>query len=209
MRTAPRNSFTATTLPGAALPPEASPASASRVWIAAEWRAARTSRRIRATPAFGSGSTARWYPRADARISIFDGGFVAGDGVWEGLRLHRGTLLFLDEHLDRLFQGARAIDLEIGLPRAALAEALWTTLRANDMQDGVHIRPDGDARDQAHAQPGPAQRDRPATAGDRRRAQGSRSAAARDRAHADDLDDPLHARRSCSTCGSIRTAGST
>jgi branched-chain amino acid aminotransferase len=80
------------------------------------------------------------HPRAEARISIFDGGFIAGDGVWEGLRLHRGRLLFLDEHLDRLFQGARAIDLEIGLPRPMLVEAVWTTLRANDMQDGVHIR---------------------------------------------------------------------
>lgn len=79
-------------------------------------------------------------PRAEARISVFDGGFIAGDRVWEGLRLHHGKLLFLDDHLDRLFCGARAIDLEIGLSRSALTEAVWITLRANAMQDGVHIR---------------------------------------------------------------------
>ena len=53
--------------------------------------------------------------RDKATISVFDGGFIAGDGVWEGLRLHRGRLLFLDEHLDRLLQGAAAIALDIGL----------------------------------------------------------------------------------------------
>jgi len=79
-------------------------------------------------------------PRAEAMVSVFDGGFIAGDGVWEGLRLIGGRLLFLHEHLDRLFAGARAIDLDIGMTRAALVEALEATCRANDMHDGVHIR---------------------------------------------------------------------
>jgi len=79
-------------------------------------------------------------PRDEARVSVFDSGFVLGDGVWEGLRLHKGRLLFLDTHLDRLYEGARAIDLDIGLTREALTEALWATLRANGMEDGVHIR---------------------------------------------------------------------
>jgi branched-chain amino acid aminotransferase len=79
-------------------------------------------------------------PRDEAKVSIFDAGFVLGDGVWEGIRLHRGRLVFLDAHLDRLFEGARAIDLDIGLTRAELVAALRATLEANGMQDGVHIR---------------------------------------------------------------------
>jgi branched-chain amino acid aminotransferase len=79
-------------------------------------------------------------PRNQARVSIFDAGFVLGDGVWEGVRLHRGRLIFLEEHLDRLFEGANAIALDIGMSREAIAEALWTTLRANGMEDGVHLR---------------------------------------------------------------------
>jgi branched-chain amino acid aminotransferase len=79
-------------------------------------------------------------PRAEARVSIFDGGFVVGDGVWEGLRLHRGALLFLDEHLDRLYWGAQQIELDIGHSRDALTQLLWRTLDANAMQNGVHIR---------------------------------------------------------------------
>lgn len=79
-------------------------------------------------------------PREEARVSIFDSGFVLGDGVWEGLRLHKGSVVFLDTHLDRLFEGARAIDLDIGMSRAELLAVLWDTLRANEMKDGVHIR---------------------------------------------------------------------
>ncbi len=79
-------------------------------------------------------------PRDEARVSIFDAGFVLGDGVWEGMRLHRGRIVFLDLHMDRLFDGARAIDLDIGMTRAELIDALWTTLQANGMEDGVHIR---------------------------------------------------------------------
>src|SRR5689334_23907983 len=63
-------------------------------------------------------------PREQARVSIFDGGFVVGDGVWEGLRLHKGALLFLDEHLERLYAGAARIKLDVGLDRLALAQAI-------------------------------------------------------------------------------------
>jgi branched-chain amino acid aminotransferase len=79
-------------------------------------------------------------PRGEATVSVFDGGFIAGDGVWEGLRLHRGRWVFLRRHLDRLFAGAAAIDLDIGLSRENLAAALAETARANDMTDGVHAR---------------------------------------------------------------------
>jgi branched-chain amino acid aminotransferase len=79
-------------------------------------------------------------PRAEAKVSILDAGFVLGDGVWEGIRLHKGKLVFLDAHLDRLFEGAAAIDLDIGLTRQGVVEALWALLRANGMEDGVHIR---------------------------------------------------------------------
>ncbi len=79
-------------------------------------------------------------PREQARISVFDSGFLVGDGVWEGLRLHHDRLVFLEDHLDRLWQGARAIGLDIGLTRAQITEAIRATLRANDMHDGVHVR---------------------------------------------------------------------
>src|SRR3546814_6302432 len=79
-------------------------------------------------------------PRAEAVVSVFDSGFVLGDGVWEGLRVAGGHPLFLDEHLDRLFEGARAIAMDIGLDRTALTRALYDTLAANGMEDGVHLR---------------------------------------------------------------------
>ena len=79
-------------------------------------------------------------PRAEAKVSIFDAGFVLGDGVWEGLRLHKGRLLFLNAHLDRLFEGLKAIALDIGLSREALIDELRRTLDANGMTDGAHLR---------------------------------------------------------------------
>jgi branched-chain amino acid aminotransferase len=79
-------------------------------------------------------------PRHAATVSIFDGGFVVGDGVWEGLRLHKGALLFLDQHLDRLYWGATKIRLDIGLDRATLTAEIRGVLDANAMHDGVHIR---------------------------------------------------------------------
>ncbi|NOZ48984.1 MAG: aminotransferase class IV [Chloroflexi bacterium] len=81
-----------------------------------------------------------FFPRADAKISVFDSGYLVGDGVWEGIRLHDDVFVFLQDHLDRLFQGAKAIALDIGKSRAELAAALHDTVRANDMHDGVHVR---------------------------------------------------------------------
>ncbi len=78
--------------------------------------------------------------RAEAMVSVFDSGFVLGDGVWEGLRVSGGHPAFLDEHLDRLFEGAKAIALDIGLDRAAVTRAIYDTLAANGMRDGVHLR---------------------------------------------------------------------
>ena len=79
-------------------------------------------------------------PRNEAVVSVFDSGFVLGDGVWEGLRVSEGHPAFLDQHLDRLYEGAKAIALDIGLDRDALTRAVYATLEANRMRDGVHVR---------------------------------------------------------------------
>lgn len=81
-------------------------------------------------------------PRAQASVSVFDSGFMLGDGVWEGLRVHRGRIAFLDAHLDRLFEGAKAIAMDIGLTREELIARLDETIDGNAMRDqqGVHIR---------------------------------------------------------------------
>ena len=81
------------------------------------------------------------FPRAQAKVSVFDSGFMLGDGVWEGIRLHRGRLAFLDRHLDRLWRGAKAIHMDIGITRDELERRLYAVLDANGMtDDGVHIR---------------------------------------------------------------------
>jgi branched-chain amino acid aminotransferase len=79
-------------------------------------------------------------PRAEAVVSVFDSGFMLGDGIWEGLRVHKGRIAFLDRHLDRLFEGAKAIAMDIGLTREEMAARLYETLDANGMDEGVHIR---------------------------------------------------------------------
>ena len=76
----------------------------------------------------------------DAKISVFDSGFMMGDGVWEGIRLVNNRWLFIDEHLERLFEGAKAIDLEIGLTIEDIKIALENTRSANNMTDSVHAR---------------------------------------------------------------------
>ena len=81
-----------------------------------------------------------FYPRDEAKISVFDSGYLVGDGVWEGIRLHDGSFAFLERHLDRLFQGAKAIDLEIGKSREELTQALHETARRNTMTTDVHMR---------------------------------------------------------------------
>ena len=80
------------------------------------------------------------FAREQAKISVFDSGFILGDGVWEGLRLHQGHVVFLDDHLKRLYQGAKSLDLDIGLSAKELTDRLYKTLKANKMHDGVHIR---------------------------------------------------------------------
>ena len=79
-------------------------------------------------------------PREEAAVSVFDSGFILGDGVWEGLRLHNGRLPFIDKHMDRLWEGAKALDMAIGLTADELVERIHETLRANHMTTGVHIR---------------------------------------------------------------------
>jgi branched-chain amino acid aminotransferase len=78
--------------------------------------------------------------RSEAVVSVYDAGFMLGDGVWEGIRLYNRKWAFLDEHLDRLFEAARAIDLDIGMDRQAIADALDATARANGMAEHVHAR---------------------------------------------------------------------
>lgn len=78
--------------------------------------------------------------RDAAKVSVFDSGFMLGDGVWEGLRLYNGRWAFLDAHLDRLFEAAKAIDLDIGMDRAGLLDALERTRAANGMTDHAHAR---------------------------------------------------------------------
>ena len=78
--------------------------------------------------------------RSKAVVSVFDSGFILGDGIWEGLRVHRGRIPFLGRHLKRLWEGAKALDLGIGLTQDDMAQRLYDTLQANHMEDHVHIR---------------------------------------------------------------------
>jgi branched-chain amino acid aminotransferase len=80
------------------------------------------------------------FARDEAKVSVFDSGFVLGDGVWEGLRVHQGKIAFLDQHLERLFGGAKALDMEMEVTAEELGERLYRLLEKNNMQDGVHIR---------------------------------------------------------------------
>ena len=81
-------------------------------------------------------------PRAQATVSVFDSGFMLGDGVWEGLRVHNGRIAFLEAHLDRLYEGAKAIAMDVGLTRDELTSRLYETIDRNGMRNeaGVHIR---------------------------------------------------------------------
>ena len=79
-------------------------------------------------------------PRAEATVSVYDSGFMLGDGVWEGMRLYDGTWAFMGEHMDRLFEAAKAIDLDIGLDRKGVISAILETQKANSMQTDVHCR---------------------------------------------------------------------
>ena len=79
-------------------------------------------------------------PKDQAKVSVYDSGFMLGDGVWEGLRLYNGTWAFIDEHLDRLFEAAKAIDLDIGMTRKQVFQAVLDTQHANDMHSDAHAR---------------------------------------------------------------------
>ncbi|MEO1080609.1 MAG: aminotransferase class IV [Pseudomonadota bacterium] len=80
-----------------------------------------------------------WH-RDEARVSVFDSAFVLGDGVWEGLRVQGGTILFLEQHLERLYEGMHSLDFAVEVDRNALTERLYRLLEANGMSDGVHLR---------------------------------------------------------------------
>ena len=80
------------------------------------------------------------FARNEARVSVFDSGFVLGDGVWEGLRVHHGKVAFLDQHLERLYEGTRALDMEMDVTPPQLATRIDQLLAANAMHDGVHVR---------------------------------------------------------------------
>jgi branched-chain amino acid aminotransferase len=82
----------------------------------------------------------RVVPKAEAVVSVYDSGFMLGDGVWEGLRLYDGHWAFLDEHMDRLFEAAKAIDLDIGMDNAGVIAALEATRAANEMTTDAHAR---------------------------------------------------------------------
>lgn len=80
------------------------------------------------------------FPREEARISVFDSGYLVGDGVWEALRLHDGVLVFADEHWERLWQGAASIGMKLPFGKKELEERVMHTLAENKMDDGVHVR---------------------------------------------------------------------
>ena len=81
-----------------------------------------------------------YFARDEARVSVFDSGFVLGDGVWEGLRVHKGKVAFLQQHLDRLYEGAKALDMEMEITPDQLGERIYNLLQKNQMHNGVHIR---------------------------------------------------------------------
>jgi len=82
----------------------------------------------------------KYFTRSKASISVFDSGFLLGDGVWEGIRLHNNTLVHLKEHIRRLFDGAKTISLEIHMTKDEIINAIWETLKKNKMKTDTHIR---------------------------------------------------------------------
>ena len=80
------------------------------------------------------------FHRSEAKISVFDSGFLLGDGVWEGIRLHQSVLVYIEEHLDRLYESAKGISLHIGLKKEDIINEINKTLAKNNMNDDVHIR---------------------------------------------------------------------
>ena len=81
-----------------------------------------------------------FYDRDDAKISVFDSGYLLGDGIWEGIRLVNNNWMFLDEHLNRLFEGCKAIDIKLNLSKDDIKQAIADTQLINDMTDSAHAR---------------------------------------------------------------------
>ncbi len=81
-----------------------------------------------------------FFPRAEAKVSVYDSAFMIGDGIWEGLRYHDGRFLYLDQHLDRLFRTAAEVGLDLGMDRSGVTAALQATVDHNGMETGAHVR---------------------------------------------------------------------
>ena len=81
-----------------------------------------------------------YHHRSEAKISVFDSGFLLGDGVWEGIRLHNNKLIHLEYHIDRLYDGAKSIAMEIHLSKKEIIDEIWSTLNENNMITDTHIR---------------------------------------------------------------------
>jgi len=79
-------------------------------------------------------------PRERAKISVFDSGYLVGDGIWEAMRLHDGVLVFADMHLNRLWRAAAAVKMELGLSKKELLDKVWKVIHVNEMNDNVHVR---------------------------------------------------------------------
>ena len=80
------------------------------------------------------------FHRDDAKVSVYDSGFLLGDGMWEGMRLYNGKWAFFDDHMDRFFNSCKAVNLEVGMDKAGILAALTMTAKANNMTDDAHVR---------------------------------------------------------------------
>ena len=81
-----------------------------------------------------------YFKRSEAKISVFDSGFLLGDGIWEGIRYHKNAFIFLYEHLDRLYEGAKSLSIDIGFSKEDLVELLQDLMKKNNMSNDIHIR---------------------------------------------------------------------
>lgn len=81
-----------------------------------------------------------FFPRNEAKISVFDSGYLVGDGIWEALRLHQGVLVFLNEHLDRLWSGAASVGMTLPFSKTELTKIIRSVLKENNMTNQVHVR---------------------------------------------------------------------
>ena len=79
------------------------------------------------------------FKRDEAKVSVFDSGYILGDGVWEGIRLHNGKLFHIERHMKRLYEGAKALDMDMGISAGQMVDRIYDTCKANEMQSGVHI----------------------------------------------------------------------